>query len=202
MLGGTASGEKLSTLCADRFQLSMDPTIPFSHPRSTVHCSQRDTTALSVTRARKCPLWINGVCSQLAQPARSHPPSAHSRYPKEIWGNYVDTLETLGDSSNRDKARECLNEMVIDALGHIPDVFAYMAEIKNQTVFNFCAIPQVMAIATLALLYDNGEVFEGVVKIRKGESQARSPRFQSSCLGRGGRVHSLWSDLAPVGFNV
>ena len=27
---------------------------------------------------------------------------------------------------------------------------------------------QVMAIATLALCYNNGEVFEGVVKIRKG----------------------------------
>jgi farnesyl-diphosphate farnesyltransferase len=34
-------------------------------------------------------------------------------------------------------------------------------------VFRFCAIPQVMAIATLAELYNNPQVFTGVVKIRK-----------------------------------
>mmetsp|Transcript_24896 Transcript_24896/g.64850 ORF Transcript_24896/g.64850 Transcript_24896/m.64850 type:complete len:419 (+) Transcript_24896:46-1302(+) len=89
-------------------------------------------------------------------------------YPKEVWGNYVDSLESLGNPENRDKAKQCLNELIIDALRHIPDVFAYMEALKDQTVFNFCAIPQVMAIATLALMYDNGDVFDGVVKIRKG----------------------------------
>ena len=53
-------------------------------------------------------------------------------------------------------------------MGHIPDVFVYMGRLKNQTVFNFCAIPQVMAIATLARLYNNPKVFTSVVKIRKG----------------------------------
>jgi farnesyl-diphosphate farnesyltransferase len=43
-----------------------------------------------------------------------------------------------------------------------------MESLKNQTVFNFCAIPQVMAIATLAKCYDNYGIFTGVVKIRKG----------------------------------
>jgi phytoene/squalene synthetase len=43
-----------------------------------------------------------------------------------------------------------------------------MGRLKNQTVFNFCAIPQVMAIATLARLYNNPRVFTSVVKIRKG----------------------------------
>lgn len=92
-----------------------------------------------------------------------------NRYPKEVWSKYVPSLESLGDVKNRAKAKDCLNELIIDALSHIPDVFAYMSELSNQTVFNFCAIPQVMAIATLALCYDNGDVFEGVVKIRKGE---------------------------------
>ena len=51
---------------------------------------------------------------------------------------------------------------------HIPDVFVFMSRLKNQTVFNFCSIPQVMAIATLSMCYDNHNVFTGVVKIRKG----------------------------------
>ena len=43
-----------------------------------------------------------------------------------------------------------------------------MSRLKNLSVFRFCAIPQVMAIATLAKLYGNPKVFHGVVKIRKG----------------------------------
>jgi farnesyl-diphosphate farnesyltransferase len=35
-------------------------------------------------------------------------------------------------------------------------------------VFQFCAIPQVMAIATLAEVFQNQEVFKQNVKIRKG----------------------------------
>jgi farnesyl-diphosphate farnesyltransferase len=40
--------------------------------------------------------------------------------------------------------------------------------LKDQQVFNFCAIPQVMAIATLTEIYDNENVFKRTVKIRKG----------------------------------
>lgn len=43
----------------------------------------------------------------------------------------------------------------------------YMKLLKTEEVFRFCAIPQVMAIATLNELYDNPKVFTGVVKIRK-----------------------------------
>ena len=91
-------------------------------------------------------------------------------YPKEVWSKYAADLGDLAKPENRGKALGCLNEMVTDALVHIPDVFAYMAELNNQTVFNFCAIPQVMAIATLASCYNNGKIFEGVVKIRKGQA--------------------------------
>lgn len=105
------------------------------------------------------------------------------RYPKEVWIKYSPTLAALGEPDARGKAKDCLNELVVDALTHIPDVFAYMAELENQTVFNFCAIPQVMAIATLSLCYDNGAVFEGVVKIRKGTTKATySCRAHVACL--------------------
>ena len=40
--------------------------------------------------------------------------------------------------------------------------------IKNPKVFRFCAIPQVMAMATLAKIYNNPHVYTEVVKIRKG----------------------------------
>jgi hypothetical protein len=43
-----------------------------------------------------------------------------------------------------------------------------MERLRTPEVFRFCAIPQVMAIATLEKVYSNADVFSGVVKIRKG----------------------------------
>jgi hypothetical protein len=37
----------------------------------------------------------------------------------------------------------------------------YMAKVQNKDIFRFCAIPQVMAIATLAEIYNNPKVFRG-----------------------------------------
>ena len=45
-----------------------------------------------------------------------------------------------------------------------------MAALQEPRVFRFCAIPQVMAIATLAECYANPEVFKRVVKIPKTTS--------------------------------
>lgn len=64
----------------------------------------------------------------------------------------------------------CLNHMVADALRHAPRCLEYMAQLEDPQVFAFCAIPQVMAIATLAMCYNNGKVFEGVVKMRRGQT--------------------------------
>lgn len=58
--------------------------------------------------------------------------------------------------------------MILDALQHVPDCFEYMQRLRTQSVFNFCAIPQVMAIATLELCYNNTKVLKQNVKIRKG----------------------------------
>ena len=41
------------------------------------------------------------------------------------------------------QALACLNELITNALQHIPDVIKYMSRLKNQSIFNFCAIPQV-----------------------------------------------------------
>ena len=46
--------------------------------------------------------------------------------------------------------------------------FGIPVRLKTPEVYRFCAIPQVMAVATLYECFDNEEVFTGVVKIRKG----------------------------------
>jgi farnesyl-diphosphate farnesyltransferase len=43
-----------------------------------------------------------------------------------------------------------------------------MGLLKEKSIFKFCAIPQVMAIATIDLCYNNPLIFERNVKIRKG----------------------------------
>eukprot|EP00039_Didymoeca_costata_P017470 m.324092 g.324092 ORF g.324092 m.324092 type:complete len:422 (-) comp16540_c10_seq6:153-1418(-) len=93
---------------------------------------------------------------------------ARQWYPKEVWSKYAPTLDALKLPENKDKALACLNELVTDALQHVPAVFAYLSNLKNQSVFNFCAIPQAMAVATLATCYNNHQVFLKNVKIRKG----------------------------------
>uniref|UniRef100_A0A8D0B8W8 Squalene synthase n=1 Tax=Salvator merianae TaxID=96440 RepID=A0A8D0B8W8_SALMN len=91
-------------------------------------------------------------------------------WPREVWSKYVKKLSDLAKPENIDKAVQCMNELITNALHHVPDVLTYLSRLKNQSVFNFCAIPQVMAIATLAACYNNHQVFKGVVKIRKGEA--------------------------------
>lgn len=91
-------------------------------------------------------------------------------WPQEIWKQYSVTGE-LGEfalAGNDKQAVSLLNHLVTDALECVPECMDYMAMLQTEEVFRFCAIPQVMAIATLAELYNNHNVFTGVVKIRKG----------------------------------
>ena len=90
-----------------------------------------------------------------------------------MWKKYAKTGE-LGyfakqeDAEVRVRSLECLNELVTDALELAPDCLAYLKKLQCEEIFRFCAIPQVMAIATLSEVYNNKKVFSGVVKIRKG----------------------------------
>jgi farnesyl-diphosphate farnesyltransferase len=88
-------------------------------------------------------------------------------WPRDIWTSYAPSLLDLR-TGDKAKSLECLNEMIVDAYRHVPAVLRYLSQIKNPQVFKFCAIPQVMAIATLERLVNNPDVFTGVVKIRKG----------------------------------
>jgi hypothetical protein len=60
--------------------------------------------------------------------------------------------------------------MVLNALKHGEECLFYMAGIRDQSVFNFVAIPQSMAIATLELVFRNPAIFERNVKITKGDA--------------------------------
>lgn len=96
--------------------------------------------------------------------------SSRTWWPEEIWSEYAPELEWFGKNPDHEKSVACLNHLVLDALSLVPDVMQYLETLKSDSVFKFCAIPQVMAIATLAEVYDNKNIFKGVVKIRKGLS--------------------------------
>ncbi|CAF4144175.1 unnamed protein product [Adineta steineri] len=89
-------------------------------------------------------------------------------WPKEIWINYASDLSQFHKDPNSQQSLECLNHMVMDSFSHLSDVIQYLRLIKHPKIFEFCAIPQLMAIATLVQLYNNPFVFTSVVKIRKG----------------------------------
>ncbi|KAK9451620.1 isoprenoid synthase domain-containing protein [Limtongia smithiae] len=91
-------------------------------------------------------------------------------WPKEIWSKYASSLDDLAKPENEQAGLNCLSELVADAIEHAPDCLYYLAGIKEQSMFNFCAIPQVMAIATLELVFQNKKVLTGHVKLRKGLS--------------------------------
>ncbi|CAG8443403.1 8314_t:CDS:2 [Ambispora gerdemannii] len=91
-------------------------------------------------------------------------------WPKEIWSKYASNLSDLKDPDHKKQAIDCLSNMCLDALQHVPDCLVYMGNIRDQKIFNFCAIPQVMAIATLALVFKNYNIYLRNVKIRKGET--------------------------------
>lgn len=95
-------------------------------------------------------------------------PKSRMFWPRQIWSKYVNKLEDLKYEENSVKAVQCLNDMVTNALTHMEDCLKYMSALRDPAIFKFCAIPQIMAIGTLALCYNNIEVFRGVVKMRRG----------------------------------
>ncbi|CAJ2500164.1 Uu.00g030170.m01.CDS01 [Anthostomella pinea] len=91
-------------------------------------------------------------------------------WPSEIWSKYVDKWEDLFDPKYRTQALYCSSEMVLNALKHADECLFYMAGIKEQSVFNFVAIPQTMAIASLDLVFQNPRIFYSHIKITKGDA--------------------------------
>jgi farnesyl-diphosphate farnesyltransferase len=91
-------------------------------------------------------------------------------WPKEIWSKYVSNFDDLLKEENKEAALNCSSEMIYTALTRADDCLYYLAGIREQSVFNFCAIPQTMAIATLDLCFRNHEMFKRNIKITKGQA--------------------------------
>lgn len=89
-------------------------------------------------------------------------------WPSDVWKQYANELDFFHKNPTHPNSIACLNHLVTDALRHVTDALAYMNILKNKKIFRFCAIPQVMAIATLSKVYNNPQVFTDNVKIRKG----------------------------------
>lgn len=92
-------------------------------------------------------------------------------WPKAIWGKHgFNSMKELIDPSREKDALFVASEMTLDALRHATDALDYLTLLKCQSVFNFVAIPAVMAMATLERCYMNPKILQENVKIRKGES--------------------------------
>ncbi|KDN51353.1 putative farnesyl-diphosphate farnesyltransferase [Tilletiaria anomala UBC 951] len=140
-------------------------------------------------------------------------------WPKECWAApecgfasqaaVADGIEETSPGSNvyRAKAGELgqrsmnvLSAMLLDALSHATQSLDYLAVLREQSVFNFCAIPQVMAIATLELMFANPNVLKKNVKIRKSQAvqlilRATNPRDVAWTFRRYAR--SMHARLSP-----
>jgi farnesyl-diphosphate farnesyltransferase len=69
-------------------------------------------------------------------------------WPEEIWRSYApnsqtDKIDVFAKSENLQRGLAVLNQLCADALQHVPDCLEYMSRLRNKTVFQFCAIPQV-----------------------------------------------------------
>ncbi|KAK3206779.1 hypothetical protein Dsin_020825 [Dipteronia sinensis] len=83
-------------------------------------------------------------------------------WPREIWSQYVNKIEDFKYEENSVKAVECLNEMVTDALKHTGDCLNHITYI-----YIYMGM-QVVGFGTLALCYNNIQVFKAGVKLRPG----------------------------------
>ncbi|KAK0578562.1 hypothetical protein LWI29_012351 [Acer saccharum] len=69
---------------------------------------------------------------------------------------------------NSVKAVQCLNEMVTDALKHAGDCLNHMSALKDNAALQLSAMCSVVGFGTLALCYNNIQVFKAGVKLRAG----------------------------------
>lgn len=91
-----------------------------------------------------------------------------SFWPAETWSKYADNLSDFTKPEFETKGLHCITDLVLNAMNHIKHILIYLTMVYDHSTFNFCSIPQVMAIATLAEVFQNKNVFKKNVKIRKG----------------------------------
>ena len=91
-------------------------------------------------------------------------------WPREIWSKHVKNFDDLFKDEYQEQALNCSSEMIRNALRRADQCLFYLAGMRDQSVFNFAAIPQAMAIATLELCFRNPNIFKRNVKITRGQA--------------------------------
>lgn len=89
-------------------------------------------------------------------------------WPEEIWRKYSEKLADFNEPANIDKAMKCLNHMVTDALRHIEPSLKGMVYFTDRTVFRALALLLVTAFGHLSTLYNNPNVFRGLLSFLSG----------------------------------
>ena len=118
--------------------------------------------------------------------------AGRSFWPREVWGE--NASPPAGLPLDVQLGVRALNRMVTDALRHLPACVAYLARLTDRPVFRFCALPQLMAVATLVELYDNPRVLAGPVKIRRTKAAGLLARADHMS----GVRHSLAAELSGL----
>jgi len=125
-------------------------------------------------------------------------------WPREIWGRYGFTqMDEIHQPGNEERASWVQSAMIVDALRHATDALDYLRLLHNQSVFNFCAIPAAMALATLELCFMNPAMFQRNIKIRKAEAaslimRATNPREMAYLFREYARkIHAKASPADP-----
>ncbi|KAL4809506.1 isoprenoid synthase domain-containing protein [Aspergillus unguis] len=95
-------------------------------------------------------------------------------WPVEIWGRHVADFSDLFRSAPRYRqaAMNCTAEMVLNALRHVEECLAYLDKLDDESVFVFCAAPQMMALATMALCFRNPDLFDAGKPLKTGKGEA------------------------------
>eukprot|EP01100_Stratorugosa_tubuloviscum_P009129 TRINITY_DN381_c1_g1_i1.p1 TRINITY_DN381_c1_g1~~TRINITY_DN381_c1_g1_i1.p1 ORF type:complete len:411 (-),score=145.92 TRINITY_DN381_c1_g1_i1:115-1347(-) len=90
-------------------------------------------------------------------------------WPTKIWSIYA---TNIGDLKNfpAEKRLPCLNHMIVNAMTHIFDCLEYQSRLKDINILRFCSIPQLMAMSTLSILYNNDNTFNQIVKMNRVQS--------------------------------
>eukprot|EP01060_Flectonema_neradi_P015716 TRINITY_DN2236_c2_g1_i1.p1 TRINITY_DN2236_c2_g1~~TRINITY_DN2236_c2_g1_i1.p1 ORF type:complete len:599 (+),score=96.10 TRINITY_DN2236_c2_g1_i1:56-1852(+) len=89
-----------------------------------------------------------------------------SRWPKEVWGHHFDCFGQLAAPRSRKDAVTSLNIMVKDALQHVADTVDYLRSlVELPSIFTFVAIPCVLSLNHILLLWNNQSVFQGPLSL-------------------------------------
>ena len=89
-------------------------------------------------------------------------------WPMDKWGKYeFKEMKEMSKPGNEEWASLAQSGMILDALRHATGALDYLRLLKNQSIFNFCAIPATMTMATLELCFMNKDMFQRNIKIRK-----------------------------------